>query len=163
MSELIEVHLIGLPLALQELASERYDELMREFADLAATDSAAHRHVPGRLLRLEAELRERFSKFGEGPAAKVGDAIVRGDRELDLVFEMPPDVANGAAELLRLLNEADEYCAAGDHLLTLESPPEARAYRSWFLTQFVDQAAGRPPVPWTEWLVANPIAPGLRA
>jgi hypothetical protein len=47
-----------------------------------------------------------------------------------------------------MLDDADEYCREGRHLLTLATPPDLLAYRRWYLQQFVDQARGRPATPW---------------
>ena len=54
-----------------------------------------------------------------------------------------------AAEFDALLDEADDYCRAGETLLTLATPAPALAFRRWFLGEFVRQAAGEPPRPWT--------------
>ncbi|MDP8936487.1 MAG: hypothetical protein M3O23_01920, partial [Actinomycetota bacterium] len=45
---------------------------------------------------------------------------------------MPAEVGPAAAEFNRLLDEADEFCRAGD-LLTLATPPDTAAFRRWFL------------------------------
>jgi anti-anti-sigma factor len=50
--------------------------------------------------------------------------------------------------LRELLDEADEYCRAGEHLVTLAAPPLERAYREWFIGEFIRQAAGGSPQPW---------------
>jgi hypothetical protein len=47
-----------------------------------------------------------------------------------------------------MLDEADEFCRQGKHLLTLATPPDLRRYRQWFLGEFVAQIGGRPPTPW---------------
>ena len=49
-----------------------------------------------------------------------------------------------------MLDEADDYCRAGRHLLNLATPDELRAFRSWYLGQVRDQLAGGPPEPWPE-------------
>ena len=47
-----------------------------------------------------------------------------------------------------MLEEADDYCRRGDHLLTLATPEEERRFRRWFIGEFVDQIEGKPPTPW---------------
>ncbi len=53
------------------------------------------------------------------------------------------------------MDEADDYCRAGQHLLTLVTPPEALAFRRWYLGEFVRQIAGEQPRPWTDWRAEN--------
>jgi hypothetical protein len=62
-TELIDVHLIGLPLRLQEQAVEHFEELAREFTHLAAGQDGPHQDVPERLLALQAALDQRFAGF----------------------------------------------------------------------------------------------------
>jgi hypothetical protein len=40
--------------------------------------------------------------------------------------------------------------------LTLVTPPEAVAFRTWFLEEFVRQVAGEDPLPWPAWRAAHP-------
>ena len=47
-----------------------------------------------------------------------------------------------------IFDEADDYCRAGEHLLSLATPPEALAFRKWFINEFVAQIGGSAPVPW---------------
>jgi hypothetical protein len=147
--ELIEVRIVGLPVDVYREAAEHTDELMREFA-LMAADPGAHGDaaVPTRLLSLVEELRTRFSGFTAQPDAELNEASIRGDSTLDLFFLVPPDAARGAADLDQLLDEADAFCRSGD-LLTLATPPEVVAFRRWFLREFVRQSRGEPPVPWS--------------
>ena len=48
-----------------------------------------------------------------------------------------------------MLDEADESCTRGDHLLTLATPEELR-FRCWFIGEFVAQINGAPPTPWPD-------------
>lgn len=84
---LVPVRIMGLPLDVYRRASEHNDELLREFA-LVRGDSTDH--VPARLLALIDELSTRFGAFTEGPAAALQDALDRGDKQIDLVYEVPP-------------------------------------------------------------------------
>ncbi len=54
MTDLLEVHMLGIPLRLQAEASEHFDEFAREFAHLAAGQEGPHQDVPERLLALQA-------------------------------------------------------------------------------------------------------------
>ncbi len=145
MLELVEIRIVGLPVDVYQQAAEHNDELMREFALIKGQDTGGE--VPTRLLALVDELRTRFSGFTTQPEAELSEAAARGDTTLDLFYLVPPEAARGAAALDDLLDEADRFCQTGD-LLTLTTPPEALAFRRWFLREFVRQAAGEAPAPW---------------
>jgi hypothetical protein len=153
--DLVEVRILGLPLALANEAQEHFDELSREFLHLANADDAVRHDVPGRLLALSDDLRSRFSAFTTAQEGLLDEAIERGDDLLDLTYHVPAAAGPAAAELADLLDEADRYCAAGTYLLTLTTPPGALAYRRWYIGQFVDQIAGRPPVSFAAWSAAG--------
>lgn len=143
--DLVRVSILGMPLAVMQRSSEHSDELLREFALIRS--EGAH-HVPARLLALIEELRGRFGSFSEGPRQAMEAALERGDVTIDLHYDVPPTVAAAARQLGGLLDEADEFCRAGD-LLTLATLPEGRAFRHWYLGEFQRQVDGRPPRPWS--------------
>jgi hypothetical protein len=151
---LIEVRILSLPVPILQGAREHGDGMMREFA-LIQLSEAGH-GVPRRLLELADELKERFSGFTAGTEAEVAAAEAAAANEIDIVYKVPADVSEACIRLGSLLAEADEYCRAGQHLLTLVTPPEAVAFRSWFLEEFVRQVAGEDPVPWPAWRAAHP-------
>lgn len=144
-SPLFSVRILGLPLDVYQRASEHSDELLREFALVREDDSD---HVPARLLALIDELNARFGAFTEGPRSTLQDALARGDRTIDLQYEVPAEAADAAIRLGALLDEADDFCRSGD-LLTLATVPEGLAFRRWFLDEFVSQIGGRSPRPWS--------------
>jgi anti-anti-sigma factor len=146
---LIEVRMIGVPLDVQRMTNAHYDALMREFEFLRQSENAAG-SVPAQLLDLVDELSSRFEQFAEQPRAVLQAALESGGTSVDLVYQVPRDIDDACHVLLRLLDEADDYCLAGEHLVTLASPPEVRAYREWFLQEFIEQANGEPPTPWAE-------------
>jgi hypothetical protein len=166
--ELVTVVLRGLPVALHARASEHGQELQREFTLLhlqlerqAAAGNLAHaseRDVPRRLVELVEALQGRYAVYTTEQEDQLEAAVEQGLESLDLTFRVPPDVAAASEDLNAILDEADAYCREGRHLLTLATPPEALAYRQWYLQQFVDQIAGRPPQSWREWLLARPPA-----
>jgi hypothetical protein len=67
---------------------------------------------------------------------------------------VPSEIARGAPEFGALLDEVDEYCHAGD-LLTLETKPDARAFRWWYLGEFSRQLDGAAPTTWRDWRDRN--------
>ena len=146
---LVEVELLGLPLDIHRLATEHNDELLREFALLAAQQADPSDHdVPARLLSLGEELQAKYGSFTQGATSELDAALERGDPSIDLVFVVPGEVAGGVDELNRILDEADDFCRRGGPLLTLAAPPEVVAYRRWFLEEFIRQVEGKPPMPW---------------
>ena len=155
MTELLPVHIVGLPLDVMQRSAEHNDELLREFALVRGEGGD---HVPARLLALIEELRGRFGAFSEGPRQAMQDAMDRGDATIDLRYEVPAEVAGAARRLSALLDEADEFCRAGD-LLTLATTPEGLAFRRWFLDEFDLQIQGHPPRPWST-VVIEGAGPG---
>jgi hypothetical protein len=147
---LIKVQILGLPIAEQIAASQHFDELLREFGYLHGED-ATGTGVPSRLMRLRDELSGRFDTFTAGVTAEMDAAITSGAETVDLVYELPGAAAGAAQHLGELLDEADEFCRSGEHLLTLATPPGPLRFRRWFLAEFCRQAAGEPPTPWAAY------------
>jgi hypothetical protein len=154
-TELLDVHLLGLPVGLQAAASEHFDELAREFDHLAAGQEGPHQDVPERLLTLQAALQDRFSGFTQLQQDELAAAVERGEESIDLHYRVPKEAGLAAAALGAMLDEADEYCAGGEFLLTLRTPPGPLAYRCWLLGQFTDQLSGDPPVSWPDWAATH--------
>ena len=144
MTDLVDVRLVGLPVAVHAATAEHIDELLREFVHL--DDESAD--VPRRLLRLRDDLVPRFSAFTAGPHAELAEATQRGDETVDLAYKVPEEAGAASAQASTLLDEADEFCRRGDHLLTLATPAESVRYRRWFFGEFTRQCAGARPTPW---------------
>ncbi len=149
---LVPVLILGLPVDVYRRSSEHTDELLREFALIREDDTD---HVPARLLALIDELNLRFAGFTQEQSREMQDALGRGEAEVDLLYEVPAEAAEGVVRLMALLDEADEFCRAGD-LMTLTTPPEALVYRRWFLDEFVRQIEGEPPRTWADAIGAAP-------
>jgi hypothetical protein len=147
--ELVEVRLLRLPLQVWQRTQEHVDGLLREFA-LIAQDEEAKAATPGRLLALVQHLTAGFGSFSESQRMEMEEALAHGDTEIDLTYYVPPAAAPAAQQLGDMLDEADEYCRRGDHLLTLATPEEELRFRHWFISEFVDQLGGAPPTPWPE-------------
>ena len=149
--DLVEIHILGLPVAVAVEAQEHFAELSREFLHLANADEAVRRDVPGRLLALSDQLRERFAGFTEANAQLIDDAVVEGVETIDLTYRLPAEVGPAAAQLGELLDLADRYCESGEYLLTLTTPPAALEYRNWYLQQFIGQSVGEPAESFAAW------------
>ena len=146
---LVTVHLLQLPVPLAARARQHFEELQREFTLMAATaDDGAH-EVPARLTALVASLQQRYAGVNDEATERLERAIARGDAVVeDHVLQVPPDAGPASRALGAVLDEADEFCRQGRHLLTLETPPDLVAYRRWYLGEVVDQLGGAAPRPW---------------
>jgi hypothetical protein len=149
---LVTVQILGLPVGLHGRATEHGEELQREFALIAygRERSDNRREMPRRLLSLIATLQGSYGGFTTQQEDLLDRAIRSGQSTLDLTFQVPADAAEAATALRALLDEADDYCREGKHLLTLATPPDLVAYRRWYLGEFVDQIRGAAPTPWSK-------------
>lgn len=145
------VRLLELPVPLWAQSQEHHDELVREFTLIAGSDPAVEHEIPARLTRLIAEVAGQYGQFGGGQQLALADAAAAGLDSLDLIFHVPPQVAGAARHLGELLEEADDYCRGGRHLLTLATPPELAAFRCWYLGEFSAQIGGAEPTSWPRW------------
>jgi hypothetical protein len=144
----VDVHLLQVPVPLWGRVQEHTDELLREFA-LMSSDPAGAADVPTRLTRLIEVLTATYSGVGDEQEAQLYAAAEAGQAVIDdLAFTVPVAAAEAAVILGETLDEADEFCQAGQHLLTLATPPELQRFRRWYLEQFIDQIRGADPVPW---------------
>lgn len=150
MSSDIEVRLLGYPLDLYLRAQEHADELLREFVLISGSREVGATEVPARLLAIVDELSHQYARLVEAPRAERDAAIERGEGSVDLTYVVPPQMLPAMRHLAAVLDEADEFCRAGQHLLTLATPPDVVDFQRWFMREFERQAAGEPPVPWPE-------------
>jgi hypothetical protein len=148
----VRIRLLELPVAIHERAQAHSDELQREFR-LMAEQAPDHRQfLPVRLTDLVVALNRSYSMHTTEQEARLEAAMSAHEPVIDeLVYEVPTSAVDAAVTLGRMLDEADDFCRAGRHLLTLETPPDLLAYRRWYLGQFVAQAAGAAPVPWPQF------------
>ena len=159
-AELYEVRLIGFPLALHARGVEHHEELMREFQLLAIdppTSTPGHQ-VPQRLIELVTELTRNYGAFTDAVDAEREAARARGEESVDLTYRVPAYATEAVDRLDRMLAEADEFCRAGERLLTLATPPDAAAFRRWYLGEFTAQIGGTEPTPWPVYAAAHPEA-----
>lgn len=153
--------MVGLPLALWALAQEHLDGLLREFTLLTAgAHLGVEQHEPRQLLELLAELETDYEGISATQEKQLVDAVESGTDAIDLVYAVPPSAASACRRLAEVLDAADDYCRAGDHLLSVATPPGALAFRRWYLGEFVAQIEGAPPLSWPEWQAAGGRTPG---
>jgi hypothetical protein len=157
-ADLTDVHMLGLPVQLWAAAQEHHDELLREFSLMTfglEDEGTTSAPVPLRLLRLVQQLTTRFAGTSDAQRERLFTAAAAGEQEIDdLVYRLPAAAGPAVRELARIYDEADEYCRAGRHLLTLATPDELRLFRSWYLTQIAAQIEGAAPVPWPAYRAA---------
>ena len=145
-----EVRVLQFPLDVYRRATEVFEGQRREFV-LVAMRTPEAPDVPDRLLQLVAALSEEYEGLNPEADEMRDQAILRGDTVVDeLVYRMPPAVVDACVALNRMMDEADEFCREGDVLLSMASPPEAVAFRRWYLGEITGQLAGEQPVPWPQ-------------
>lgn len=152
--ELITVQVVGLPVDVQVEAQQHADELTRELVLVAEQlhQNGGSGELPVRFVELVTALSSRYAIFTAEQEQQLAAAVARGEPTIDLTYTLPASAATAAADVGAIMDEADDYCREGRLLLTLETPPLLVTYRRWFLEQFTDQAAGRPPVAWADYL-----------
>ncbi len=148
-----DVQLLRIPVQLNARAQEHGAELMREMYLIAEQlrDDPQEAHLPVRLVTLVDALTAQYAAFTTGQARQLDQAIAEGAAEIDLHYNVPKSLAEDAARLDAMLDEADRFCLEGKHLLTLATPPELVRYRRWHLGEFSAQLSGRPPTPWPDY------------
>lgn len=149
--KVFEVRLVGVPVSLWAASRQHSDELMREFALVSETAETEPASVPSRLTSLVYEVRQRYGTISSSARDVLASAAEDGVESVDLDFEAPAEVSDWALHLLESLDEADAYCRAGRHLLTLTSSDDVRTFRQWYLGEFVAQIGGAEPTPWVEY------------
>lgn len=152
-SGLVEVHMLQLPVRLWGRSQEQHDAIMREFAlmSVPAEEGEKARHVPSRLIQLIDSLTADFEGVSSAQEQELYAALEAGTESLDQVYRVPKEAAAASKVLGEMLDETDEYCRQGQHLLTLAADEELVRFRWWYLDQFIDQIDGKPPVAWPDY------------
>ncbi|MCU1591072.1 MAG: hypothetical protein JWP11_2328 [Frankiales bacterium] len=152
--DVFEARILQLPVRVWARSQEQHDALMREFALMSVPSDEAdrQRHVPSRLTQLIDTLTADFEGVATEQEQQLFAAAEAGQDVIDeLVYTMPKAVVPASKALGEMLDEADEYCRQGKHLLTLAADDELVRFRWWYLEQFIDQADGKPPVAWPDY------------
>jgi serine phosphatase RsbU (regulator of sigma subunit)/anti-sigma regulatory factor (Ser/Thr protein kinase) len=143
------VWLGDVPTPLLLSAKAHVDNLVREFT-LAArgAESNVSGEVPPHLASLIEAVVTRFSEARQAIKRQALAAANLGLPHVRLELNLPASAADAGEEYLRALDEADSYCHAA-RLLTVESPPQHRLFRHWYVGELVAQLraadAGLPP------------------
>jgi hypothetical protein len=157
--DLVEVHLLELPVPLAGRFDEHFEGLLREFALIAGSGEDDH-HVPVRLLTIVDTVLAAFDGLNDEAAQRVDRAVAAGAATIpDHVLHLPPEAAPVAQALAGLLEEADDYCRQGQHLLTVPAQPDVVAFRRWYAEQLQTQLRGGEPVAWPRSPQARALRP----
>jgi hypothetical protein len=153
-NDLYQVRVVQMPVPLWSRSQEQHDALMREFAlmSVPSDESELQRHVPTRLAQLIDTLTADFEGVSTEQEQQLYDAAAAKQPVIDeLVYTLPRAAVHASKALGEMLDEADEFCRQGKHLLTLAADDELVRFRRWYLDQFIDQADGKPPVAWPDY------------
>lgn len=153
-SELVAVSMLALPVDLWARSQEQHDALMREFALMSAPagEEERQRHLPSRLTELMKQLASDFEGVATEQEQRLFAAAAAGEQVLDeLIYRVPAAAGPASRRLAEMLDEADEYCRQGEHLLTVAADAELVRFRWWFLDQFSSQVEGAAPVAWPDY------------
>jgi anti-sigma regulatory factor (Ser/Thr protein kinase) len=144
-SDRIPVRLLGMPVRLFGHYRSWYDELRRELRLLAlnhGNDYPLAQQLTEITLQVEQERRQAIG------VDRLDAAIAAGQERVDLQYDVPASAGATMARLLTLLEQVDVFCRE-QRLLTLEPRPQQVELRGWYLGEFVRQASGEAPIPWT--------------
>lgn len=131
-------------------AKQHNDELLREFTIITADRASGTPDdaIPARLITVMDAIRQQYGSGLEERDARLFAAVAAGVEEIDVEQQLPAAAAGAARALGRILDEADEYCREGRHLLTLATPPSIVMFRCWYLDEVAAQLDGAQPTPW---------------
>jgi hypothetical protein len=149
--DLFEVRLLEVPLALRERSRQHGAELLREMEliSMGRATGTTHHQLPRRLVELAQELERVYGPYVGANTDELDAALDRGDDTLaEVVYHLPTSSVALVRHVEDILREVDDYCRAGQELLTLAPPLDVVAYREWVTSQVLGQAAGEPPTPW---------------
>jgi GAF domain-containing protein/anti-sigma regulatory factor (Ser/Thr protein kinase) len=135
----VTVTLGDVPTELLLAAKAHVDNVVREFTlAQAGAESGSTAEVTPDLARLIQTVTTRFAEARRAIKAQALQAVAAGHERTRLVLTLPVTAADAGREYLSALDEVDAYARAA-RLLTLESAPEHRAFRRWYVTALVDQ------------------------
>jgi len=133
------IELGDVPTDLLVSAKAHVDSIVREFA-LVSSGAASGQTpaVSADMTRLIDAVTGRFAQARESIKRQAIAAATAGEERTRLVLTLPLSAADAGREYLQALDEVDAYARAA-RLLTLETPPQHRAFRQWYVESLVDQ------------------------
>ncbi len=146
------VLLRALPVDLYSDCYLHHQELRRELRLLALAHGDTY-PIAGSISRVFRSFDEQLRRSG---GTSVLDAALEGEaasKALDVPLVVPQTLPHTASRMIDMLELADTFCRS-ERLLSLATSPEQRAFRRWYLGEFVRQCDGEKPIPWTEALLS---------
>ena len=146
---LVDIVIGDVPTDLLVAAKRHVDNVLREFALAAGGQrSGTTRPIPVPLAHLVERVVEGFADARLAIKRLATEAALAGAERTTLRLSLPLSVADAAIDYVDALDEVDNYSRA-NRLLTLETPPQHRVFRRWYVGEIVKQlnaiAAGQPP------------------
>ncbi|MDQ1679216.1 MAG: hypothetical protein QOI42_75, partial [Frankiaceae bacterium] len=146
------VRLGDVPTDLLVSAKAHVDNLVREFT-LAASGavSGTSAAVPLPLAQLIEDVVHRFAEPRHEIKRQAIEAANRGDARTTLTLSLTEKSIDAGRAYLDALDQADNYARAA-RLLTLETPPQHKVFRRWYVESLIEQltaAVGGHPLPET--------------
>jgi GAF domain-containing protein/anti-sigma regulatory factor (Ser/Thr protein kinase) len=150
-SEVVRVHLRGIPVAILQKSSEEYDALFRELRLMKERSDASPRApaLPERLAVFVSDIGTRFGRLGPGMDDMWQRAVDSHIEYFDWSLDLPRSAAVDCEFYAAMLDEADEF-GNSQRVLTLPASAESVAVRRWFLSELIGQLRGHPPVAWVD-------------
>lgn len=133
-------------------AKAHIDNVVREFSLAATASESGDVSVPEHLARLIETVVHGFADARAAIKRQAVAAARRGESRTRLTLSLPLSAADAGEAYLSALDEADAYARAA-RLLTLETPPDHRLFRRWYVMAVINQlrqvSAGEIPTPVT--------------
>lgn len=144
------VRLGDVPTDLLLSAKMHVDNLVREFTlATSGARSGATAAVPEAISALIDAVVNGFAEARQAIKRQALAAATANQERTRLELTLPASAARAGEAYLHALDQADAYCHA-QRLLTLESPPQHRVFRRWYIQELITQlrraAAGEPEV-----------------
>lgn len=148
---LYTVQLGDVPTDLLVAAKEHVDNVVRELTlAWSGAESGASSALPQPFAELVETVTHRFVDARQAIKRQALEAALRGNERTSITLTLPESSAQAGLDYLAALDRADLYARAA-RLLTLETPPQHRAFRRWYVESLARQltaaAAGEPPPP----------------
>lgn len=147
----LPIALLELPVALYAASYLHHQELRRELRLLALAHGDTY-PIASSISRVFRSFDDQLRRSG-GMATL--DAALEGEaatKTIEATLVVPPTLPHTASRMIDMLELADAFCRS-ERLLSLATSPELRAFRRWYLGEFVRQGDGEAPIPWSEELL----------
>jgi two-component sensor histidine kinase len=142
----MHIEIVGVPLQFFREFQQHYRELRREVRLLALAHEEEYplaRDLSNLFGSLERDLREGIG------TDQIAQALESGTAVTDLQVAMPRQTAATIGRFIELLDLADAFCRE-ERLLSLARTPDQQRFQRWFLSEFVRQQKGQPPLAWSD-------------